>query len=392
MRIIAFTGKGGSGVSTVAAATAVAAAERGRRTLALGLAPGLAAAFAADLTPEPAALGDRLWALEAAARADAPDDFRDWLRDLLAWRDMDETLADDLAALPGLADLGRFLALQERAAGGEFDVIVVDCPPLALTLDLLASLDAVSRWLERLFPPRQPTVFEPFLRALSAYAPTGDEVYEGGRGLLLRLSRLRDLLCDRVVSSLRLVLSADAVPIAEVHAALASLGLFGYAADAVVCNRLLPPVVSDPFFEPWRSQQQDALRGISESLAPLPVLAAPLQSSRPSGLAALAGLARALYPETDPLALLHPLPASGGLSQRDGRYVFSLDIPFARRDDLAVEHVGKELVVQLGRRRRTIPLAPEVHALEAQSSTFDGATLVVTFGPAGSAQSAGGEP
>lgn len=393
MRIIAFTGKGGSGVTTVAAATAVAAAEAGRRTLALGLAPGLADALGVALTAEPAALTDRLSALEVSpARADAPDDFRDWLRDLLAWRDMEETLADDLAALPGLADLSRFLALQERAAGGQFDLIVVDCPPLGVTLDLLASLDAVARWLDRLFPPRQPTVFEPFLRAISAYTPTGDEVYEGGRGLLLRLAGLRDLLSDPEVSSLRIVLSADGEALPEIHGALASLALFGHAADAVVLSRLLPPEVSDPFFESWRHRQREAVRSLSESLAPIPVLTAPLQGSPPAGLAGLADLARALYPETDPVAVLHRPPSAGGLSQRDGRYLFSLDIPFARRDELAVEHVGKELVVHLGHRRRTIALAPELHALEPLSSTFDGATLVVTFGPGRPAENAGSEP
>ncbi len=379
MRIILFTGKGGSGVSTLAAGTAVAAARAGRPTLAFGLGPGLAAALGSSLTGEPQAVAANLWAAEGRLRPNDPDPFRDWLRELLDWRSMDVALADDMAALPGLGSVGRLLDVEAHAGEGEFDLIVLDCPPLAYCIDLLAALDAAARWLDRLFPVRQPTVFEPFLRALANYGPSADDVYEHGRDLLLRLARLRDLLAGPDAASLRIVLTADKPALPEVQQAVAALGLFAYPIDAAVVNRLLPPEVSDPFFDAARAAQQDALPYVTDSLAPMPVLTAALRSPAPSGLDALCGLADSLYGGGDPAAVLYRGPAHA-FSQQDGRHVLSLALPFARREELSLEQAGDALVVQMGERRRTIRLPQEVRYLNALSSSFDESTLKVTFG------------
>ena len=379
MRIILFTGKGGSGVSTIAAATAVAAARTGRRTLALGLGPGLGAALGSPLTGEPTAVADNLRAVEGRHRPDAPDPFRDWLRELLGWRGMDVTLADDLAALPGLNHVGRLLQIEAHALEGDLDLIVVDSPPLNHCLDLLAALDAAARWLDRLFPVRQPNVFEPLLRALTAHAPSGDDAYEHGRGLLLRLTRLRELLTDPEVASIRIVLTADKWALSEAQQAVATLSLFAYPTEAAVVNRLLPPQVADPFFEGARSEQQRALCYITDSLAPMPVLTSAQLPRAPCDPETLADLARTLYGRQDPAAVLYRGPAHA-LSQQDGHHVLSLALPFARRQELSLEQAGDRLIVQLGERRRTILLPPEVRYLDALSSSFDGLTLKVTFG------------
>ena len=249
MRIILITGKGGAGASTLAAATAVALAGGGRRTLAFGVGHGLAGAFGRPLGRLPVPLAAGLWALEATrGRHDEPGPVLDWLRDLFAYRNLDETVADDIAALPGLVDLARLLALDEHIESGQFEAAVVDFPAVRHALDLLAALDAAARSLDRMFPPRQPTVLDPFLRALSGAAVDGEEVYERGRELLLRLSRLRTALSDPESASVRLVLTADGGSLAEARRAVTALSLFAYPADAAFCNCLLPDDAG-----PWTS-------------------------------------------------------------------------------------------------------------------------------------------
>jgi len=387
MRIILFTGKGGSGVSSVAGATAVAAARAGRRTLAFGLRPGLSAALDLPLTGEPQAVAENLRAAEGRQRFDTPDRFRDWLRELLDWRSMDVALADDMAALPGLTDIGRLLEVEAWTDQGDFDVIVVDGPPLDHCLDLLAALDAAARWLDRLFPVRQPTVFEPFLRALTGVAPSADDVYEHGRELVLRLARLRDLLTSAEVASMRVVLTADGSALAEVQRALAALSLFAYPVDAAIVNCLLPAEIADPFFAEIRAEQQEVLPYIEGSLAPMPVLASRLLSRAPRGPEALAGLAAVLYGQQGPSAVLHRGPVHA-FSQRDGHHLLSLALPFARREELSLEQVGDNLIVQLAGRRRTIPLPQEVRHLDALSSSFDGQSLHVSFGRSSAGENA----
>ena len=378
MRVIIFTGKGGAGVSTLAAATAAAIAESGRKTLAFGLGPGLASAFGHPLRGRPAPLAADLWALEAApGRHDEPGPFRAWLRDLFAWRDMDETLADDVAALPGLVDLAYLLSLEEHLGSGDFEAAVVDGPALRHTLDLVAALDAAARSLDSVFPPRQPTVLDPFLRALSGYSTDGEDIYESGRDLLLRLSRLRQTLTDPESASVRLVFTAEKRCLEEVQRAVTALSLFAYPLDAAFSNRLLPEDAG-PWSSARRDDQQAALAYGSDSLAPLPVLPVPLRSRDIEGLGDLAALAGLAYPEIDPAAVLHRGPVQA-FARKDGRYVLSLALPFAERDDLTIERMEDALIVHVGERSRTIDLPDEVRGLDDVTSAFDGDTLRVTF-------------
>lgn len=380
MRVIVFTGKGGAGVSTLAAATAAAVARGGRRTLAFGVGPGLAASFQHPLGEAPTPLAADLWALEAPARGghDSPGPFLAWLRDLFAWRGMDETVADDIAALPGLVDLARLLTLEEQVRSGAFDAVIIDCPAVRHTLDLLAALDAAARSLDRLFPPRQPTVLDPFLRALSGYSTSGEDVYEGGRDLLLRLSRLRELLSDFDSASVRLVLTADRAALAEAQRAIAHLSLFAYPVDAAFCNRMLP-ADAGPWSAARRQEEGTALAYARGSLEPLPLFAVPLQARDVRGLEALVAVAGEAYSGVEPAAVLHrgPVPA---FSRRDGSFVLSLALPFVEREELAIERLQDALVVHVGERSRTFDLPAEARGLTAVSSAFDGGTLRVTVG------------
>ena len=378
MRIIVFTGRGGAGVSTLAAATAAAIAENGRKTLAFGLGPGLASAFGCPLGERPEPLAADLWALEATpGRHDAPGPFRTWLRDVFVWRNMDETVADDIAAFPGFADLARLLTLEEQIESGDFDAVVVDCPAVRHTLDLLAALDAAARALERMFPERQPTVLEPFLKALSGYSGSGEDVYEAGRDILLRLSRLRQTLADPESASVRLVLAADSASLTEAQQAVTALSLFTYPLDAAFCNRLLPEDAG-PWATPRRDDQQTNLKYFRESLEPLPVLPVPLQPRDVEGLQGLVALAGLAYGEADPAAVLHARPAQA-FSRQDGDYVLSLALPFVERAELAIERLDDALIVYVGERSRTFDLPVEVRGLNGVSSAFDGDTLRVTF-------------
>ena len=378
MRLILLTGKGGAGASTLAAATATALAGGGRRTLAFGVGRGLAAAFGRPLGQRPVPLAADLWALEAVpGHHDEPGPFLDWLRDLFAWRNMDETVADDIAALPGLVDLTRLLALDEQVEGGQFDAAVVDFPALRHTLDLLAALDAAARSLDRMFPPRQPTMLDPFLRALSGAASDGEDVYERGRELLLRLSRLRRTLSDPESASLRLVLTADKGSLAEAQRAVTALSLFAYPADAAFCNRLLPDDAG-PWAGARRDDQREALSYVADALAPLPVLSVPLQPRDVAELADLAALGGLAYGGRDPATVLHSGPAPAFSRNGEG-YVLSLDLPFVEREDLAIERLDDALIVHVGERSRTFDLPEDVRELEGVTSAFDSGTLRVTF-------------
>jgi arsenite/tail-anchored protein-transporting ATPase len=379
LRIIIFSGKGGSGASTLTASTAAASAAAGRRTLAFGLGPGMGAAFGEELGVEARPVAERLDAVEGLPSFGDPDEFREWLEDLLHWRGMDVELAEDLGSLPGINHIGRLLSLAGFAASGRYDVVCVDAAPLVQFLDLPGALDAASRWLRRLFAPRQQNVFEPFLRAFAGdYAATAEEVFERGKDLLTRLAALRDDLTDPDVTSVRLSLTPDERAVEETLSAIGLLTLYSYSVDALVVNRLLPDSVTDPFFQQQHARQASAVSRLSTSVEDMPVLSAPLREAPLRGIEGLLQLARDAYGEVAPDAVLHQ-GHEHSIEEEGGAHVLRIAVPFARREALRLEQVEEGIAVHLDGRRCVIELPEEAAGRAASSWALEGHLLKITL-------------
>jgi arsenite-transporting ATPase len=376
MRIILFSGRGGSGVSTLSAATAVAAAISGKPTLAFSLGSGLGHALSIAPSNSVTKAAENLDVVQGAAAG--ADEFRDWLADLLDFRSMERELADDFSSLPGLNHIGRLLELEALIASERYDVIVLDAAPLEMFLDLPGALESAARWLKRVFSSRQQSVFEPFVRAFAAdYANTGEGVFETGRTLLTRLAGLRDLMIDHETTSVRLVVTAEGRAPAALREASGVLSLFGYLKDAVVVTRLLPDAVQDPFFAPARELEAELLAGVRASTA-APVLTSDLRAEPPRGEEELLELAREVYGDLDPAGFL-----SGGephaFSRDGGNFVLQVVVPFASREELKLEQADDGIVIHLNGRHRLFPLPDEVGMREASNWTHDGRLLRITI-------------
>jgi len=379
MRVILFTGRGGSGVSTLAAATAAVLAKDGHRTLAFGLGCGLGDALGAELTHEVSEVAPDLYAIETGHGQDEPGEFRDWLEDLLDWRGIEAELAEDMAALPGANQIGRMLNLAGHVERGGYEVVVVDGLPVEQFLDIPPALDAAARWLDRLFAPRQSNVFEPFVRMFAAdYASAGEEMLGVGRELLGRLAELRELFSDPAVTSVRTLLRPDRTAAAGAREALTAFSLFSYAVVTMVANRALPAEVTDPFFDDMRSEQEEALREVGVAVGEIPVLKVVQTKRAPMGVEPLLRLAGDVYQGRSG-DVLHRA-AGHSFQQGESEYVMRLAVPFAEKKDLAVEQLDDGVAVHLNGRRCVLPLPPEVRFREASSWSFEPPTLKIIFG------------
>jgi arsenite-transporting ATPase len=381
MRIIIFTGGGGSGVSTVAAATAAQLAHEGVRTLAFSLYPGLADAFQVSLTGGPQQVGENLEVMESRRLRDDADELRDWLEDLLDWRGMDAVSGDDLASLPGLNHVGRLLELEGRVASGDYEAIVLDAAPVVQFLELPPALDAAGRWLDRLFAPREQTIFEPFLRAFAGdYASTADDVMERGQALLGRLADLRDLLTDPQTCSVRLVTAAVHNSPERLREAITAFHLFSYAVDAVVMNRLLPERDGGDFFSEMAAAETSTVASIGEAASGVPVLKGGLRSSPPLGLDALLVLAAELYGGTSPGDVLHETAPRMAVHE-NGKFEMELLLPYAKKEELSLEQSEDGVVIHLREHRCVVTLPEDVRDWQAASWTFEAPNLKVTLRP-----------
>ncbi len=386
-RILLFTGKGGVGKTTVAAATALRCADAGLRTVIVSTdaAHSLADAFGVhlDSTLRRVTQDAELHAeqLDATERLEeAWGDIQRYLVSVLDWAGADAIEAEELSVLPGLDELFGLTDIRAYAESGEWDVVVVDCGPTAETIRLL-SLPAVLSWyMDRLFPAGRAvtSIVRPLLERFSSMPVASDGVFSAASRFYGRIEGVRELLADPELTSVRLVVNPERMVIAEARRMSTYLSLFGYSVDAVVANRLLPDDVTDPWFKAWKESHAEHLEAIVDGFAPLPVLRGELASQEINGVDALRAFGDALYGEVDAAAVLH-VDAPMRVERRAGALVLSLALPFADKDDLEVGHRGDELLVRVGPQRRAVALPDSLRRRAVGGATMVGDRLEVTF-------------
>lgn len=283
MRVLLYTGKGGVGKTTIAAATALRSAELGYRTIVLSTdaAHSLADSFDIPLSSEPMAIAPNLWGQETEIFKTIEtywSDIRDWMAALMAWRGMEEIIADEMAILPGMDELANLLYVTNYCYSGDYDVIIIDCAPTGDTLRLLGFPEHLHWWMERMFPIGRTatSLVRPFVRPFLDLPLPDDKVFRSAERLFDELVRMRALLTDPEKSSVRLVVNAEKMVIKEAQRTFTYLNLYGYVTDTVICNRLIPEEVADRYFDSWKESQARYYKVIEECFSPLPILTAPL--------------------------------------------------------------------------------------------------------------------
>ncbi len=386
MRIIVYTGKGGVGKTSVAAATALRCAELGHRTCVLSTdtAHSLADSLQVPLGPEPRPVADQLWAQEVDVHYSLQKHwgtFKQYLSTVLTHQGLDELYAEEFAIVPGLDEGASLLWLNQYAEQGRFDVVIVDAAPTAETLRLLGLPDASRWWFERLFPLGQGArLLRPVARPLLGNLPLPDqETLAAFEALFDQLSHIHALLSDPAHATMRLVVNAERMVIKEAQRTYTYLNLYNYVTDAIICNRLLPPQVTDPFFAGWKASQAANLKLIQECFAPLPVFTAPLFSQEMGGMELLRLLARELFAERDPAERFFDGQAHQIVPQEDGGYTLRLPLPFADQNDIELYRDRDELTLRVGNQRRNFILPRALWELEATQARFVGGTLLIHF-------------
>ncbi len=373
MRIALHTGKGGVGKTTVSSATAIAAAMAGHRTLLLSTDPAhsISDVLGVEVGPDPGPVPgvDGLWAAQVDTRVrfeQAWSQIRRYLVSALAARGIAEVQAEELTMLPGadeivaLLELHRYATNPTGSAAGEFDVIVVDCAPSGESLKLLAVPETVRFYGDRLMgaPARLMRTLAGLTgpRAGRDSGPV-DDVSDAFGQLLDNLTAARNLLTDNEITGIRIVLTPERVVIAEARRLFTALALHGYAVDAVVVNRVLPPEAASAgsFLTQWRATQEANLPLIDESFGSLPVYRVSMTGTEPVGVDHLRAIAAELFHGSDPIA--QPVPPAGLRTEgAGGRYQLMIALPLAERGDIHLGRAGVDLIVTVGPHRRRIAL------------------------------------
>jgi arsenite-transporting ATPase len=386
MRILLYTGKGGVGKTTIAAATALGCAEGGYRTLVLSTdaAHSLSDSFDSPIGSKPNRMAANLWAQETDLSTAVNENWvtiQRWIASLLAWRGLEDVVADEMAFLPGMEELANLLYIVTYAESGQYDTVIVDSAPTGETLRLLSFPEMLGWWMRRLFPIERRVVsaVRPVLKPLINVPIPGEEVLDAVEQLFPQLETMRTILTDPAKTSIRLVLNPEKMVIKETQRTFTYLNLYGYTTDLVICNRLIPEEVNDHYFDFWKTNQEQYYRDIEERFAPLPVIGLPLLKQEVVGMDMLRQTARVLYGDRDPTQMFY-VGRTQNFEKVNGQYLLSFDFPYTTKDDIDLSRNGDELIISLGPYRRNIVLPRSIVNLKVAGAKFESGKLVVRFG------------
>jgi arsenite/tail-anchored protein-transporting ATPase len=386
MHVVLFTGKGGVGKTTVAAATATLAARRGLKTLAISTDPAhsLADAFGAEGSDEAVEVDAGLFVQQVDAQRRFEQSWsgvRDYLLQVIEGAGVDEIVAEELVVPPGAEDVLALLELREQARSGRYDLVVVDCAPTAETIRLLALPGVLSWYSERLFPfeRRIARSLRPVMGRVAGVPVPSDDVLEVLARLCEQLTDVRGLLTGPG-ATVRLVLTPERVVVAEARRTLTALSLFGYAVDSVIANRVFPDAGADPWRAGWVEAQRSVLAEVDASFAPLPVYRSPFRDSEPVGTDQLGLFGAEIYGAADPFPPARG-PVGPSVERTGDDFVLELPLPFAERDRMELARAGDDLVVTVDGRRRLLALPSALRRCTVAGASLDGGALRVTFQP-----------
>jgi len=392
-RTILYTGKGGVGKTSVAAATARRCAADGARTLVISTDPAhsLQDVLQAPVEGKPTKIAKRLHAQQVQAQDEMElhwSAVSEWLGTLLMERGVNRIAAEELTVPPGGDELFSLLVLKAHAEADEFDVVVVDCAPTGETLRLLSFPDAARWWLDKVLGKEQSmlSAARPLARMFLDIQLPDEKVVAEVQRLVKNLVAMHELLRDASRVSMRLVMTPDRMVVAEAMRTFTYLNLYGYLTDAVVVNRVFPdaaaeagPHTPDAWRSSWNAAQQEGLVEVRESFAGLPVIVTPYLPSEPIGADALADLAAAQEGGSD---VLSPVTHRGlSVEQTDEGFLMSLPLPLAHAADLGLQRRDDELVVTVGEHRRVLTLPAALQRCVVEGASVRDGLLRVRFVP-----------
>lgn len=383
--MILFTGKGGVGKTSVAAATAVQCARAGYRTVVMSTDPAhsLGDSFDIELGTDLTPISANLWAHEVSSLHEMQ---RHWVKlheyavEVFSTQGLDEVVADEVANPPGMDEIASLMWIKHYAQRAEHDVLIVDCAPTGETLQLLTFPDAAKWWLDKIYPweRRAMRVARPVLQPMMGIPLPSDEVYASLKDLLLDLGGMRKLLTDPAVTTVRIVLNLEKMVVKEAKRAFTYLSLFGYVTDAVIVNRLLPVEVQDELFKKWQRIHRKYRAEVEESFAGIPILNVPLFDREVIGEQMLLRMATETYGGRD--ASEHFATSSPQRIEKDGAdYVLSVKVPFVDRSSIDLSRHNGELYVTVGNYRREIALPRVLAQRDTTGATIEGGELHVRF-------------
>jgi arsenite-transporting ATPase len=390
MRILLFSGKGGVGKTSLAAATGLELSRLGYRTLVMSVDPAHSLADAFDIetelfhgkTGDPYPIDERLAIHEVNIQKEIKRHWKEisaYVVSVLRTTGISDVEAEELAILPGMEELSALMYVNQFRREGRYDVIVLDCAPTAESMRFVSMPATLEWYMKHIFAFQRGLLkaVRPIANRVAPFELPSDHYFDNIQNLFGRLEGIDELLEDPQITSVRLVTNPERMVLRETQRAFVYFSLHGLAVDGILVNRVLPAEVTDVYFQEWRASQSRILEEIDAYFAPVPVKRVPLFTHEVLGRERLEELARALYASGEDPAAIGRTEAPYTFAKCDGHYEVRLQLPFAMKGEVGLFKKGDELVVEIGTLRRHIGLPTSMAGLSPSRAKLENRILTV---------------
>lgn len=383
MRVIIYTGKGGVGKTSMAAATACKIAKNGKKVLVMSTdqAHSLGDSFDSKIDKEPTQLADNLYAMEIDTVYESEKSWgnlKDYFKQLLTMKGGSGIEVEELLVFPGLEELFSMFKILEVYESGEYDTIIVDCAPTGETLALLKYPERLSGMIKRVLPVKRAAVKSvgTVVENVIKIPMPEDNVFDDIEYLMDKMQRLQDLMLNKEVVSLRVVTTPEKIVISEAKRNFTCLYLYHYNVDAIIVNHIYPAKAMEGYFNKWIKLQEDALQEIKESFSEVPRFYVELQQQELRTLDVLRKVGDYIFEEINPDDVLFKKEI---YSIDNAEKCFKIYLPFADKEELRLEQDKNELVVGVRNESRKFPIPVEFTEKEIVGAKFEDGYLNIKF-------------
>jgi arsenite-transporting ATPase len=390
MRILLFSGKGGVGKTSIAAATGLQLSRLGYSTLVMSVDPAHSLADAFDLdtglfqekTNDPYPIDANLSIQEVNIQKEIKRHWREistYVVSVLRTTGISDVEAEELAILPGMEELSAMMYVNQFRREERYQVIILDCAPTAESMRFVSMPTTLEWYMKHVFPFQRGLLkaVRPVANRISPVELPTDSYFANIQHLFGRLDGIADLLENPKITSVRLVTNPEKMVLRETQRAFVYFSLHGLTVDGIIVNRVLPEAVTDTWFDQWRASQAKVLDEIEEYFAPVAMKRVPLFTREVLGRERLTDLANVLYGDKEDPSAIVRTEAPYTFEKINAHYEVRLRLPFAVKGEIGLFKKGDELVIEIGTLRRHIGLPTSMAALNPTRATLSNKMLTV---------------
>ncbi|HEX7179163.1 MAG TPA: TRC40/GET3/ArsA family transport-energizing ATPase [Nitrososphaeraceae archaeon] len=401
MRLIIYTGKGGTGKTVTSCSTGIKLADSGKKTLVISFDPAHTLSDAFKLNDQiNASNNDEIEVLSNLniLQIDPIKQMNEQysnvvthIASIFSAKGLDDSLSYEIAMMPGMTQLFSLLKIEDVIRTRKYEVIVADMPASGEALRYLYLPKIAGNILGKF--SGLTGIFSGFSKLFQSFSgiSMADNILDQEQELIIKLDRLSKIIRDCNTTTMRLVANPDTFSIENAKRAIMSASLYGINVDLAVINKIMPkghtnsPAAPDSYYSQWTEFQNRKVEEARASFYPLPIKELPLHPIELAGIELLRDNADLLFKASEDPAEIYFNEKPFSIIQNDSNHLqLVIRVPFTNQEAFDIQRSTKgEVVIKvrgsIGYIVNIIPLPAITYNMNIVRAFLNSNKLIIDF-------------